>query len=204
MPFTYQDIVDCNRTITGDGQLSQNRNGQLNLTAYCNGGIDTTIANVCHAAHSVVTRQYFQGGNHRTGVLLIYKVLITDLLLVSRKKAYQIYAYLDEGFYRSQSGGQSNVDQLCDFVGNGGFMKLAKRPELAQEYVTRKTAEVMALDALIANIAKKPATPASGVRLTPERQIELRNSNAELKQWREKRRIFMAIKGGTASHSSEQ
>ena len=204
MKFGYQDIVDCNRQITGTGTLSSSRNAQLRLSAYCNGGIDSNIWNICHAAHSVVTTQYFNDGNHRTGVLLIYKILIRDQLLVSRKKAYQVYAYLDEGFHRSQKGLPSNVEALCDFVGNGGFMKLGKRPELADEYINRKLSEILALESLLVNLAKAPAQAQAGVPFTPEAQAALKSQNAELRQWREKRRIFMRIKGGTASHSSQQ
>jgi hypothetical protein len=121
MAFGYQDIVDCNRVLTGYGALSHSRHGQQNLIAYCGGGIDAHIANVCQAAYSVVTRQYFDDGNHRTGVLLIYTMLIRKRSLVSRKKAYQWYAYLDEAFYRYQNGGPSNLNELADFVGFGGL-----------------------------------------------------------------------------------
>ncbi|MCA0174824.1 MAG: Fic family protein [Proteobacteria bacterium] len=204
MTFYYQDVVDCNRDITGTGTLSASRRGQTRLSTYCEGGISSTIYNICHAAHSVVTNQYFQDGNHRTGVLLIYKILIRDALLVSRKRAYQLYAYLDEGFHRFQTGEQSNVEALCDFVGNGGFMKLTKRPELAQEYIGRTKAEVLAVEEVLKNVAKAPAKPREGVPFTTEMQQQLRAQNFELRAWREKRRIFMRIKGGTASHSSEQ
>ena len=204
MTFGYQDIVDCNRVLTGNGALSQSRHGQRNLIAYCGGGIDAHIANVCQAAHSVVTRQYFDDGNHRTGVLLIYTMLIRKRSLVSRKKAYQLYAYLDEAFYRSQNGSPSNVNELADFVGFGGFMKLDKRQDLLGEYVTRKEAEVLALSDLLPQIATAPSVPKQGIPFTEERRDEIRESNAALRAWREKRRIFMAIKGGTASHSSEQ
>ncbi|PTT76298.1 hypothetical protein DBR42_27070 [Pelomonas sp. HMWF004] len=137
-------------------------------------------------------------------MLLIYKILIRDALLVSRKKAYQLYAYLDEGFYRHQAGKESNIEALCDFVGNGGFMKLQLRPDLVQEYIERKTAEVLAVEEVLKKIAKAPATPNAGAPLTPEKQKELKAQNAELRAWRAKRRIFMHIKGGTAAHSSEQ
>jgi len=65
-------------------------------------------------------------------------------------------------------------------------MKLDKRPDLIEEYVTRKKAEVLALANLLSQIARAPTIPKQGIALTGQR------------------RIFMAIKGGTASHSSEQ
>ena len=205
MTFTYQDVVDCNRVITGDGAFSHSRNGQHNLIGYFRGGaIDAHIVNVCQVANSVVNRQYFDDGNHRTGVLLIYTLLIRKRLLVSRKKAYQIYAYLDEAFHRYQTGMPSNLDAMTDFIGNGGFMKLEKRPELAEEYVTRKETEVMALSDLLPKLAKAPGKPAPGMTVTDEVKDKYREENAALREWREKRRIFMAIKGGTASHSSDQ
>lgn len=205
MTFGYQDVVDCNRVITGHGNLSVSRHGQQNLIAYFNGGtIDAHIANVCQAAHAIVTRQYFDDGNHRTGVLLIYTVLIKKRMLVSRKKAYQIYAFLDEAFYRSQAGKQSNLGEMTDFIGYGGFMKLKERYDLVDEYVGKKEAEVLALNDLLPNLARAPAQPVAGVGFSAEVRQQIKGNNAELKAWREKRRIFMAIKGGTASHSSNQ
>jgi uncharacterized protein YjhX (UPF0386 family) len=205
MTFGYQDVVDCNRVITGGGALSSSRRGQQNLTAFFQGGeIQAHIVNVCQAAHSVVTRQYFNDGNHRTGVLMIYTILIRKRLVVSRKKAYQVYAYLDEAFHRSQEGSPSNLDDMTNFIGNGGFMKLAQRPDLVDEYVTRKEAEVMALGDLLPRLAQAPKKPGVGVPFTDETRQQLKEDNAALRAWREKRRIFMAIKGGTASHSSDQ
>jgi hypothetical protein len=205
MNFGFQDVVDCNRVITGDGKFSASRNGQQRLIDHFRSGrIDAHIVHVCQTARSIVTQQYFDDGNHRTGVLLVYTVLIRKRLLVSRKKAYQIYAYLDDAFYRMQTDRPSNLTEFTDFIGYGGFMKLDKRPDLVDEYVARKETEVMALGALLPKLAKAPKKPGAGVEVTDELRKQLREDNVELRALREKRRIFMAIKGGTASHSSEQ
>ncbi|CAB3787639.1 hypothetical protein LMG28688_02509 [Paraburkholderia caffeinitolerans] len=205
MGFGYQDVVDCNRVITGHGNLSVSRRGQHNLTAYFGGGeISANVANICQAAHAIVTRQYFDDGNHRTGVLLIYTVLIRKCMLVSRKKAYQVYAFLDEAFHRSQTGKQSNLDTMTNFIESGGFMKLKERHDLVDEYVGKKEAEVLALNELLPNLARAPQKPREGVEFTEAMRQQIKENNAELKAWREKRRIFMDIKGGTASHSSDQ
>jgi hypothetical protein len=83
-------------------------------------------------------------------------------------------------------------------------MKLDKRQDLLGECVTRKEAEVLALTDDLPRIARAPTKPTQGVALTEQRRTEIRERNAALRAWREKRRIFMAIKGGTASHSSDQ
>lgn len=86
----------------------------------------------------------------------------------------------------------------------GGFMKFEKSRDLVDEYVGKKEAEVLALNDLLPNLARAPLQPKEGVAFTEAMRQQIKDNNAELKAWREKRRIFMTIKGGTASHSSDQ
>jgi hypothetical protein len=155
--ITFENVVEYNRIITGDGAFK--RNGEVSLKQILSAPPPATISAVCQIGYLVALGQYFSDGNHRTGVLTIHLKLIEEADLVSRKKSYLIYGFLDDALALHDKGAGGNLTKLTDFIGNGGFIPLKdtpKKEEYRARYRNEKIAEVLALDALLPQIGRKP------------------------------------------------
>lgn len=77
---------------------SENTNGKPNFSPYLIGA-----KNIVAQSVKIVSGQYFEDGNHRTAVLLLYAAYIFSFNKLPKIKVYRVYAYIDTIYHLKAS-----------------------------------------------------------------------------------------------------
>lgn len=171
------------------------------------------IADVAQLATSIVTGQQFNGGNHRTALMVIYAGLIRGQQYAIRRPAYQLYAKLDFAFYRSQGGGSYSqasttisgttfdpMQTLAAFLNASGKGRVSQAG--VANAIGEKVTEVSALDAQLTELTRLQPTPIhSNADWVTNKN---RANDAAYQRVVVRQKIFKHLNGGSLSHSAER